>query len=256
MIHGSMAFTLVVGGRRVHVALRLPRARAPPARRARRGPRGARARARDRGAGARRAGGAGMMPHAGTTWSPATRSPRSCSSRLRRVDGTPPAPTRSGRCAVNRWLTPRRRSSPRRPSASPAVHDRRVAVHRRGRVDAHADAEERRVLQDGVAKRCTTSARRHAHDAHRRRASCPDRSTSTRDGADFELTEGGVDGARRPPRQRADAVQGLRAGRGRRPLETARHVRVRSDPDQARLDVQAARRTRKAVCPPDPFERR
>ena len=63
-IHGSMAIHARVGGRGVHVLLRVSRAAPPAARRARRGPRGTRARAGDRRTPARRADGGGLMPHA------------------------------------------------------------------------------------------------------------------------------------------------------------------------------------------------
>ena len=56
-----------------------------------------------------------------------------------------------------------------------------------------------------------------------------ERSSRRADGADFDLTEGGVTVHVAPPGDEPDAVQGLRAGRRRRPLERSRLDHVRLD---------------------------
>ena len=134
------------------------------------------------------------------------------------------------------------------PLAPAALHDHRVALHRRGRVDAHADAEERRVLQDGPAGGRRPLARRHPHVAHRRRgrARLDPRHRRRRR---LQAHRGRRDGAGRPPRHRADAVQELRAGRRRRALE--RHAR--SCP--TRSSSSTARRTSRRRTPRRPARR-
>ena len=73
------------------------------------------------------------------------------------------------------------------------------------------------------------------------------------DGADFDLTEGGVTVHVHHAGERARAVQGLRAGRRRRALERARldHVRLDAPVDQARRRLQRRPRPRRSA-PPTP----
>ena len=79
-------------------------------------------------------------------------------------------------------------------------------------------------------------ARRRPHHADRRRGRSridPPHRRRRR----LQAHRGRRHGVGRPPRHRADAVQELRAGGRRRSLER-QHVRVRADPDQARLDLR------------------
>ena len=76
----------------------------------------------------------------------------------------------------------------------------------------------------------------------------------TADGADFELTEGGetvlVDHHGTEPTLFKNCAPVVADGHW-----SGTHVRVRADPDQARLDLRAAERTSRRTCPPDPFGR-
>ena len=242
-IHGSMAFTLVFGGRRVHAALRATSCCAgcsSPS--SKKGSRNASSSSRSRSASARRTDGAGLMPHA---WSYVgagygvdrrSRSRRYVTWMLRRTRRL-----RKTLAGDDRWLT--RVASRGAPAVAPAaLHDHRVALHRRGRVDAHADAEERRVLQDRVAKRSPTAARRHPHDAHRRRGRArldPQHGRRRR----LRAHRGRRDRAGRTTT--APSRRCSRTARRSSPTATgtARHVRVGPDPHQARLRLQADRRT-------------
>ena len=90
-------------------------------------------------------------------------------------------------------------------------------------------------------------ARRHPHDAHRRRGRARLDPRNAPTAPTSSSPRAAVTVHRRPPRHRADAVQGLRAGRRRRPLER-RHVRVRPAPHQARLRLRAADERVKATA--------
>ena len=96
---------------------------------------------------------------------------------------SPPAPANPSDCAA---------PGPAPEAPSVALRDRRGGVPRRGRLDARADAEERRVLQDRLARPCTT----RAHDGTRTMriggGVVPASIHQHGDGADFDLTEGGV----------------------------------------------------------------
>src|SRR5438552_3720116 len=119
-------------------------------------------------------------------------------------------------------------------------------------MDARPDAEERRLLQDHLASGAGRAARRHAYDADRRGSASAQHSAAHRRRR-LRPHRGRGHGARPPRRQRARALQGLRAGGCRRSLECAGLDHLRFDPPahQARRRLQAAQDRHSVSARPD-----